>query len=262
MNQSRKIGLYVSYYLAKFDKVAYLNLGFGNQLETHKKIGKLLAVNPNTVKNWRDEFDPLFGNRAGWYQRPLSPSRVREAQAFEDLDEPHILEIVKDILKYSEQGDSEALEQLVNIVNTDDTKEKKSNYILRTPTGKAAELFFIDYFKNNQKPIEGTLIDCRDFGVGYDFRIEGNNSITYIEVKGISDFAGGILFTDKEWSIAQKDKENYYVCIVSNLNSLPDLNFIQNPAENLNPQKNIYTSIQISWSVNQNQLVEKYDKLL
>lgn len=258
MDYNHKLGLYVSYYLARFDKVAYENLGFGNQLETHNKIGELLSVNPHTIQNWRDEFDPLFGHRVGWYQRPMTPSRVRVVQALEDLDEPQILEIVKDIL-FKASGESEEFEQLMNIVTTDDQKRKNSGYILRAPTGKAAEKFFIDYFSENQKPIEGKLIDCRDLGVGYDFKIEGKNNSCFVEVKGVSQYSGGVLFTGKEWIVAQKEGENYFLCVVSNLSTVPNIVFIQNPADKLSPKKNIYTSIQINWSVSQNQLSEIHD---
>lgn len=254
MEHKHKLGLYVSYYLSRFDKVAYENLGFGNQVETHAKIGELLSVNPQTVKNWRDEFDPLFGYRAGWHQRPMSPSRVRVVQALEGLDEQQVYEIVKDILFKNLNSDSDELEQLLNIVSTDDQIKKNTSFILRAPTGSAAEKIFIEYYTENLRPIEGNLIDCRDFGVGYDFKIEGINSTSYVEVKGISEFSGGILFTDKEWRIAKSEKNNYYLCIISNLNSQPNIIFIQNPASKLKPIKNVYATLQINWSVSKTQL--------
>lgn len=257
MENNHKLGLYVSYYLARFDKAAYGNLGYGNKLETHKKIGELLSVNSNTVQNWRDEFDPLFEHRAGWYQRPMSPSRVSVVQALEDLNEPQIREIVLDILSGRIQDNEEELEQLLKVVTTDDRKKRNSKFILRGPTGKAAEELFIKYFSDNKKPTDGKLVDCRDLGVGYDFRIEGDAKNCFVEVKGLSENIGGILFTNKEWTIAKVEGDNYFLCVISNLNEQPNVVFIQNPAERLNPQKNIYTSIQISWSVNQNQLIEK-----
>jgi len=94
MEDNHKLGLYVSYYLSRFDDEAYQNLGFGKQLETHNKIGELLSVNSHTVKNWRDEFDPLFGHRADWYQRPMIPSRLNVSQALELLDEFNARNIV------------------------------------------------------------------------------------------------------------------------------------------------------------------------
>jgi hypothetical protein len=76
MEDNHKLGLFVSYYLSRFNTTAYQNLGFGNQGETHIKIGQLMNINPHTIKNWRDEFDPVHGHRVGWYQRKMNPSRV------------------------------------------------------------------------------------------------------------------------------------------------------------------------------------------
>ncbi len=64
MEANHKLGLFVSYYLSRFDEEASKYLAYGNQLETHTRIGELLYINPHTVKNWRDEFDPLFEHRA------------------------------------------------------------------------------------------------------------------------------------------------------------------------------------------------------
>jgi hypothetical protein len=259
MENNHKLGLYVSYYLSRFDNIAYLNLAFGNQEETHIKIGEILSVKPNTVKNWRDEFDPLFGHRAGWYQRPMNPTRIRVAQALENLDESQIKSIVDDILNGKIQEDPYLEKQLLTIASDGKKENSVHKFILRAPTGKIAEEFFIRYFNENQKPVTGILIDCRDLGVGYDFRIENNIKHYFVEVKGISDMSGGILFTDKEWTTAKEKSANYFLCIISNISKLPKIVFIQNPYKRLNPKKNIYTTIQINWSVTENQLFELND---
>lgn len=254
MENNHKLGLYVSYYLSRFDNQAYQNLSFGNQQETHIKIGELLSVKPQTVKNWRDEFDPLFGHRAGWYQRPMIPSRVRVAQALENLDEPSIRSIINDILsgKINEEPESEA--QLLSIVSETTEGKEFTKFILRAPTGKAAEEFFIKYFSETQRPYKGELIDCRDFGVGYDFRIENGKEIHFIEVKGLADNTGGVLFTNKEWTVALNESERYILCLVTSVNTNPEITFIENPGAKINPKKNIFTSIQINWSITEGQL--------
>lgn len=259
MENNRKLGLYASYYLSRFDEQAYQNLGLGNQMETHIKLGELLSVKPKTIQNWRDEFDPLFGHRAGWYQRPMSPSRIRVAQALENLDEFQVRSIVQDILSGKIKEDPDEEEQLLSIAFDGAKRNSTQKFILRAPTGKAAEEYFQKYFSENKKPVDGKLIDCRDFGVGYDFRIETEAERYYVEVKGLSEFTGGVLFTNKEWSTAKTEGEKYFLCLVSNLNEKAEIVFIQNPADKLNPKKNIYTSIQISWSITQNQLAEHND---
>jgi hypothetical protein len=254
MENNHKLGLYVSYYLSRFDKEAYQNLGFGKQLATHKRIGQLLNINPHTVKHWRDQFDPLHGHRVGWYQREITQSRINVANALEELNEAQIRGIVNDILSGEIKEVPDEEEQLLRIATDETTSTSTQKFILRAPTGKAAEEYFLKYFSENKKPVDGKLIDCRDLGVGYDFRIETGTEKYFVEVKGLSEFTGGVLFTNKEWSTAKEHEEKYFVCVVSNLSEKAEIKFIQNPAYKLSPKKNIYTSIQISWSVTQNQL--------
>ena len=86
------------------------------------------------------------------------------------------------------------------------------------------------------------------------FKIESNGLEFFIEVKGMAQFTGGILFTDKEWSTATEKKDTYYLCIVKNVGTSPEISFIQNPSIKINPKRNIYTTIQINWQVTENQL--------
>lgn len=251
MEENHKLGLYVSYYLSRFNDIAYSNLGYGNMLETHNRIGKILSVPANTVKNWRDEFDPLFGHRAGWYQRPMIQSRLRVVEALEDLDEISVRAIVLDILKGNTLKNE--FEQLISIVSEKEPSLETGNFILRGPTGKKAEDFFIKYFNENKTPFLGKLIDCRDFGCGYDFRVEGYETV-YIEIKGLFGDTGGVLFTNKEWQVANDKRDLYYLCLIKNIDSQPTLQFIVNPANKLKPRKNIQTVIQVSWSVSEKDL--------
>jgi len=259
MENTHKLGLYISYYLARFDKEAYKNLGYGNKLETHNKISELLSVKSSNLRNWRDEFDPLFSNRVGWYQRPMIASRIKVVQALENLDELQIREIVKEILSGRIQKEKDELDQLLSIVINNQEKDLTTNFILRGPTGRAAEEFFINYFSEFKKPIEGHLIDCRELGIGYDFRIETKNENYYVEVKGISDISGGVLFTNKEWTVAESKGDYYFLCIISNLREQPHVLLIQNPKEKLNPKISIHTQIQVNWSITKNQLSSFYD---
>lgn len=244
------IGLYVSYYLSRFNELAYSKLGYGNQRDTHDKIGGLLHVKPATVKNWRDEFDPLFGHRAGWYQRPLSRSRLAVANALADLDESGVYELVKDILLKFNHSDDPEMRQLKSILADAETGSNRTVvYVPRGITGRSAEEFFLQQFKMGNIPFKGKLKDCRELGVGYDFEIESNELRLYVEVKGRDKESGGVLFTNKEWEHAKKMGENYYLCLVSNVSDNPLIQILQNPASNLNAEKYVYTAIQINWNI-------------
>jgi len=253
MENVHKLGLFVAYYLSRFSKIAYTNLGYGNMLETHQKIGEILSVPANTVRNWRDEFDPLYGHRAGWYQRPMIQSRVRVVEALEDLEEISIRAIVLDILNKDTKKNIYETEQLISIVSEKEPEFETGKYIIRGPTGKLAEDFFVQQFMNNKTPFSGNLIDCRDLGCGYDFRIEGETDIL-IEVKGLAGDKGGILFTNKEWQTANDSGDAYYVCLIRNTDFNPEINFIKNPVLKFNPEKNIHTVIQVTWKVSEKEL--------
>lgn len=259
MENNHKLTLFVTYYLARFDKIALKNLGYKNWETSFIDISKKLNVKKHSVRNWRDEFDPLFGYRAGWYQRPMSPSRTNVALALENLDEPEIRAIVEDILLGKIENDTENLSHLLSVADEGSDNEKKSIFILRGPTGKKAEQFFIEHYRINKLPLEGELIDTRDLGCGYDFELNSNNTQHFIEVKGLASNIGGILFTNKEWEKAKLEREKYTVCLVSNINESPEISFINDPFSKLNPRKSIIRTVEVQWSVSNNELLKTND---
>lgn len=254
MENNHKLTLYVAYYLARFDQIAPKNLGYKNWESSFLDISTKLDVKKHSVRNWRDEFDPLFGYRAGWYQRPMSPSRTNVALALENLDEPEIRAIVEDILSGKIESDTENLNHLLSIADENSDKDRNSSFILRGPTGKKAEQFFIEYHRINNSPVSGELIDTRDLGCGYDFEIKSESSKHFVEVKGLAKNIGGLLFTNKEWEMAKREREKYTVCLVSNINESPEISFINDPFSRLNPRKNIIQTVQVQWSVSNNEL--------
>lgn len=253
MEESNKLTLYVSYYLSRFNEEGLQNLNYTTWNEAFADIANRLNVKRHSVKNWRDEFDPIHGHRAGWYQRPMSPSRVRVVKATEQLNEPELRGLVLDILSGQIKEDLENFDEIVNVVS-EEKSSRNSQFILRGPTGRKAEEFFKKYHAAHSKPVKGKLIDTRDIGCGYDFEIK-NTKTYYIEVKGLANENGGVLFTNKEWETALRLKDNYILALVKNVNQQPTIQFISSPAEKLQPKKNIVSTIQIQWSVSENQLV-------
>lgn len=254
METNHKLALYVCYYLARFDKLALANLGYKNWETAFIDISKKLDVKKHSVRNWRDEFDPLFGYRAGWYQRPMSPSRTNVALALENLDEPEIRNIVENILSGDIDNEIDNLKHLLAIADDDTQEGESKSFVPRGPTGKKAEEFFVEYYRLHNLPVAGELIDTRDLGCGYDFEIKSDAIRHFVEVKGLADNQGGILLTNKEWERAEQEKNNYTICVVSNLIETPEITFINNPHSKLNPKKNIVQTIQIQWSVSNNEL--------
>lgn len=253
------LAIIVAFYLSKFDKQALQNLGFKNDSEAFETTAKVLGVKKNYVKFRRDEFDPVHPWRKGW-ERPMDRRIIKSIEALQDLEEPDLREIVQRLLREDDYRNSDEVKQITSLFSKDrNEKVAVGKFILRAPTGRKAEEYFIGHFEKHRKPVYGNLIDCRDLGVGYDFRIEVEDKNYFVEVKGLSYFSGGVLFTNKEWSTAKSEGDSYFLCIVSNLNEEAEISFIQNPVTKLNAKKNIYTSIQINWSIAANQLAEKND---
>lgn len=253
MKPENVLTLIIAYYLSKFDQAAYSNLGYKSMNEAHKDIGMRFGVNPNSVRNMRDEFDSVHDNpRAGFYQRELRPSRKRVINMFHDLSEQGLREIVKSILNNQSYVDSETFE----IINTriQNSEKDRNLFYSRGQTGKRAEEFFIKYQIKCGVPHSGDLIDTRDMGCGYDFEISTPSEKYYVEVKGIDKNQSGILFTDKEWFMANKYGEKYYLVIVNFVSGEAEVSIVNNPAAKLAPKQNIYTTVQINWNVSYTEL--------
>jgi hypothetical protein len=252
--KNNELAIIIAFYLSKFDKEGLRNLGYKTDSEAFKDISVILGIKTNYIKFRRDEFDPIHPWRKGW-QRPMDNRIVKAIEALQDLYEPDLRDIVLGILHDEKYRSSEDIKQIISLFSEEKIKKDKvGKFVLRAPTGKAAEEYFQKHFSETKFPVDGKLIDCRDLGVGYDFRIETATEKYFVEVKGLSEFTGGVLFTNKEWVTAKEQGEKYFLCLVSNLNEKTKIIFIKNPSDKLKPKKNIYTSIQISWSITQNQL--------
>ncbi len=256
MKPQNELALVVAYYLSRLDKEALAKLGYKTFNEAAADIGDILDVKPNTVKNMRDEFDfHLHNKRVGW-RKELKGSRLKVYQMFQMTDDDELTEVIKEILTNKQWTKTDSYEDLHSVLSRDEKDAGKAGtFILRGPTGKKAEHYFMEVFANKPFPVKGDLMDCRDLGCGYDFEIKSDEDKSYyVEIKGLAGSDGGVLFTDKEWRTAKKYKNRYYLVIIADVSSNPSIKTIQNPAAKLAANKNIYTTIQVSWSVAKNVL--------
>ncbi len=102
MKNESWLGLVVSLYLSKYD--TYVKSRFSNYTmrELYEFLGGSLGVNPSTIKNMRDQFDPYCDNeRVGWYQSgKLSRSRQRVFDFFKNYSEEELFQIVSKIISH------------------------------------------------------------------------------------------------------------------------------------------------------------------
>lgn len=245
--KNKEQAIVVSYYLSRFNDDAVNNLGYKTWKDAFDDLSDKLQINKHTIKNWRDEFDPFHGHRAGWHQRQPRKTISNIISQFEQLEEFDIRQIAVEIINGNKID-------LPEINNSENEAITNPIFILRGPTGKKAEQFFIEYHRLNNLPVAGELIDSRDLGCGYDFEIKSKSYQHFIEVKGLASNIGGLLFTNKEWETAKRERSRYTVCIVSNINDSPEISFINDPFSKLNPKKNIIQTVQVQWSVSNNEL--------
>lgn len=145
----------VGYYLSRFDRDAYKKLGFGNMTETHEKIGSVLEISSNTLKNFRDAFDPYHENsRKGWWQRELWRFEKEIYEGFKVYSEEELYSLVCNILNnpkrnfedffefdYSHVADN-------NTIFPDEVREIEETIILKE--GSIRQIKVNAYERNNQ----------------------------------------------------------------------------------------------------------------
>jgi len=252
MTDGSRLALVAAFYLSKFDTEALARLGYTTFKEAFADIGLQLGVNPQSVKNKRDDFDPIFSNaRAGWHQRELGPSRLKTFHLLNDLSFDALTGFVSDIIRDPTYRQSPEVNDVLDALK----RERRGNrhFIPRGATGRIAEQLFMEWFWGGRTPFHGTIEDRRDDGCGYDFVITDGDGVRFVEVKGVADHVGGVLFTDKEWHTARNNPE-YYLALFVNLREIPELHVFSNLSHQLLPHRTVTLSVHIGWQVSAAQL--------
>lgn len=248
MKRSHILGMVCGYFLSRFDVRAYNYLGYSTQSSTHAALGKALGVQPMSIKNWRDEFDPVHDNsRQGWHRRPMSPSRERLLEALVNLTEEELSGLVSAITSNPQSTEADQLFGILEGITNLDPKAIAPTP--RGPTGAQAEDVFMKHHETTGEPSPGVLHDRRNDECGFDFEIISNYGHVVVEVKGLAGESGGITFTDKEWRTALKIGDDYFLVLVRNVATKPTISLIQNPGSSLSPYRRVYTTVQIGWTV-------------
>jgi len=233
----------IGYGLAKFNEQFVQSLGFSTKQAFYEAVVESgIAQTVGTVKNRQDLFDPFFDNdRKGWWQKGdayLHRKRFIDA-LFGDYDAKAFSSVVK--LSIESKVDS------VLLGRSEAAPIIKSKFKQLQTTGLEAELYFLDNFGEVGLFKNGLLEDARLFGDGYDFQIQIGSEFFLAEIKGLRSSYGSIRLTEKEYSCAVENKENYSLVVVSGLENVPKMTPIVNPVENLALEENSRVSKQISY---------------
>ena len=209
-------------FLSRFDKQALECFGFTGFRQAYNVLGFSIGSNPNSINNYRDEFDPYFPNeRKGWRNRNLRDYCKKYMEATADMS----FEEFYNVIRYFLDG---AIIEEKDIVK-ERRKVSRGFIANRLITGKAAEEYFlmnyqlIDEFKNY------AIQNTTHLGCGFDFKLTFDNRHFYVEVKGINEKTGSILMTEKEHSVADDLRDLYCLFVVSNFRETPEHHLYFNP---------------------------------
>lgn len=243
----------IAFYLSKYDKIAIKRLECHSFSEAFTKCAKLTGAKESYIRLRRDEFDPVYKWRKGWHNRSMHKIVCRTIELFEELSESDTYILVKDILDHNM---TKELDLIVSFMQDIENDSHSTSYATRVMTGNMAELCFKEYHAKNGLPFPGLLEDCTADGCGYDFRIHTDSNFICIEVKGIIEEHGSILLTEKEWKTAMVCGDRYYLCIVRNIYSTPQFQFIRDPYRTLDVLKKTIQITQTTYSITNEELMK------
>jgi len=232
-------------YLSKFDSEGLKSLGFESFTEAFNAVGYALGSQPASIKNYRDEFDPLFPNqRKGWHKRPIREYCREIYDEYNALDLADFSGLVGSFFGL----DADASIALDSANKPDNGT---SAFAQRLITGLAAERYFESVHDSLPMFSGLTLQNTTAFGCGYDFRLRPKpecNDFIAVEVKGLQGHTGSINLTEKEYSAASAIKERFFLFVVRNFREKPYHSVFQNPLNiGLDFRRIERTIVQTAW---------------
>jgi len=212
-------------YLSKYDSVALMKLGFESFTEAFNVIGYAMGSKPASIKNYRDEFDPLFPNRRrGWHRRPTRDYCLKVYDQYKELDFESFTDLIKSFAGYDEIVFRQAQARL-------DQNESEAHFAKRLITGLAAEQYF-ESVQPSLPELKGyTSQNTTRLGCGYDFRLrsDAKGEFLAVEVKGLAERTGSLSLTPKEHDVAMVLKDRFFLFVVTNFRESPSHEIFQNP---------------------------------
>jgi hypothetical protein len=232
-------------YLSKFDTAAINRLGFDSFIEAFNVIGYALGSRPASIKNYRDEFDPLFPNRRkGWHKRATREYCLLLFEQYRHLDIDEFTGLVKSFFI----GDGTLLPEAEG---RDLAQDRPSAFAQRLATGAAAEHYFASIHPEIPT-FSGLLMENTTlYGCGYDFRFRRapeHQEFLAVEVKGLSSQTGSLSMTPKEYEAAAALRERFFLFVVRNFREKPSHSIFRDPiGAGLEFKRTERTILQVSW---------------
>lgn len=237
----------VGLYLSKYDSVGLKRLGMDSFTEAFNATGYALGSKPASIKNYRDEFDPLFPNRRkGWHKRQTRDYCLKIFREYRKLDLEAFTGLIQSFFGYDESALSE-----LEFKDTPATGE--SQFAQRLITGLAAEQYFESIQPRLSEFKSYAVENTTRLGCGYDFRLRAGSDEEFlaVEVKGLNGTAGALSFTPKEYELARMLKDRFFLFVVKNFRDSPFHEIFRNPlSAGLEFKKKERVTVHISWLTN------------
>ncbi|MFN0102450.1 MAG: DUF3883 domain-containing protein [Bryobacteraceae bacterium] len=226
-------------YLSRYDSRGLEELGFSSFVEAFNVIGYSLGSKPASIKNYRDEFDPLHPNsRRGWHKRPVRDYCLQVYERYKDLDFESFTAVIKAFLR----GQVDVWEE--------GEENTRSYFANRLITGLAAERYFESIQASLPEFENYSFENTTHLGCGYDFRLRNGASKDFlaVEVKGLRERTGGVSLTPKEHAVAGDLKGRYFLFVVKNFRESPTHENFRDPLSGrLQFKKHERVVVQVSW---------------
>lgn len=224
---SRDKAIFVGLFLSRFGQDALDAFEFSGYKQAFNVLGYSLGAQPNSIKNYRDEFDPYFPNgREGWHNRPLRDYCKNIMTLAENLTFEEFCYVIKLYISNS----AISLEDVKRAPSQDHSNHEFSAE--RLITGKAAEQYFVQNYRNIDLFDGYEICDTTCLGCGFDFKLTKGLNRYYVEVKGLNAKQGDVLLTDKEYNTAQELEDLYCLFVVRNFQDKPCHAYYFNPIAN------------------------------
>jgi Domain of unknown function (DUF3883) len=237
----------VGLYLSKYDSLGLKRLGFDSFMEAFNVFGYALGSKPASIKNYRDEFDPLFPNRRkGWHKRKTRAYCSEIFEKYKKLDVASFTSLIKSFGGYDENAWSQ-------LPSKERSTGEKSQFAQRLITGLAAEQYFESIHPTLSEFKGYSLQNTTNLGCGYDFRLESSRSKGFlaVEVKGLKDVKGSLSLTPKEYETAVALKDRFFLFVVKNFRESPFHEILRSPlSSRLRFTRKERVIVQASWLAN------------
>ena len=231
-------------YLSKFDADGLRRLGFDSFVEAFNVLGYALGGRPARIKNYRDEFDPLFPNaRKGWHKRPRRDYCMRLFDGCAGLGLEEFGALIQTFVGLNPKLMPEDGGEGVGDYSP-------SVFTSRFVTGVAAENYFRDMQPRLPEFSDYRLEDTTLLGCGYDFCLhpKRGNDFLAVEVKGLKDERGNLSLTAREHHAAETLADRFILFVVKNFRELPFHEIYQAPLVGpLRFKRKQQVIVQINW---------------